>query len=32
MAANIEEIFWMIDAESKRALYVNQAYETRAYL
>jgi PAS domain S-box-containing protein len=28
MAGNIQEIFWMIDAASKRALYVNQAYET----
>ena len=28
MADNIEEIFWTIDAESKKALYVNQAYET----
>ncbi|MHB8218153.1 MAG: PAS domain S-box protein [Candidatus Sulfotelmatobacter sp.] len=28
MAGNIQEIFWMIDAESKKALYVNQAYET----
>jgi PAS domain S-box-containing protein len=28
MAGNIQEIFWMIDAESKNALYVNQAYET----
>jgi PAS domain S-box-containing protein len=27
MAGNIQEIFWMIDADSKRALYVNQAYE-----
>src|SRR5258707_12087337 len=27
MAGNIQEIFWMIDAESKKALYVNQAYE-----
>ncbi len=28
MASNIQEVFWMIDAESKKALYVNQAYET----
>ena len=28
MATNIREIFWMIDAETKRALYVNEAYET----
>lgn len=28
MADNIHEIFWMIDAESKETLYVNQAYET----
>jgi PAS domain S-box-containing protein len=28
MATNIREIFWMIDAESKKALYVNEAYET----
>lgn len=27
MAGNIQEIFWMIDADSKKALYVNQAYE-----
>jgi PAS domain S-box-containing protein len=27
MAGNIREIFWMIDAGSKKALYVNQAYE-----
>ena len=27
MAGNIQEIFWMIDAGSKEALYVNQAYE-----
>ncbi|PYV80343.1 MAG: hypothetical protein DMG96_01425 [Acidobacteria bacterium] len=27
MATNIHEIFWMIDAPSKRALYVNPAYE-----
>ena len=27
MASNIQEIFWMIDAESKKALYVNDAYE-----
>src|SRR5713226_1200469 len=23
-----QEVFWMIEAESKKALYVNQAYET----
>lgn len=28
MANNIGEIFWTIDAETKRALYVNEAYET----
>src|ERR1700731_2088732 len=28
MARNIQEIFWMIDADTKQALYVNQAYET----
>jgi len=28
MASNIQEVFWMIDTESKKALYVNQAYET----
>lgn len=28
MASNIQEIFWMIDAESKQALLVNEAYET----
>ena len=28
MADNIQEIFWMIDAETKKALYVNPAYET----
>ena len=28
MASNIREIFWMIDAETKKALYVNEAYET----
>ena len=27
MAGNIQEVFWMIDAGSKQALYVNQAYE-----
>jgi PAS domain S-box-containing protein len=27
MAGNIQEIFWMIDAKTKRALYVNKAYE-----
>jgi PAS domain S-box-containing protein len=27
MAGNIQEIFWMLDANSKRVLYVNQAYE-----
>ena len=27
MAGNIQEVFWMIDAGSKEALYVNQAYE-----
>jgi PAS domain S-box-containing protein len=28
MAGNIQEIFWMIDAETKQALYVNEAYQT----
>jgi PAS domain S-box-containing protein len=28
MAGNIQEIFWMIDASTKKALYVNEAYET----
>jgi len=27
MADNIQEIFWMIDAETRRTLYVNRAYE-----
>jgi PAS domain S-box-containing protein len=28
MASNIQEIFWMLDAENMKVLYVNQAYET----
>jgi PAS domain S-box-containing protein len=28
MADNIQEIFWMIDAKTKKALYVTEAYET----
>jgi len=28
MASNIQEVFWMIDAESKKVLYANEAYET----
>jgi PAS domain S-box-containing protein len=28
MADNIQEIFWVIDAQTKQALYVNNAYET----
>lgn len=28
MAGNIQEIFWMLEAENKKALYVNPAYET----
>jgi len=28
MANNIQEIFWMLDAESMKVLYVNPAYET----
>ncbi len=28
MASNIREIFWMIDAQTKKALFVNEAYET----
>lgn len=27
MAGNIHEIFWMLDAESKKVIYVNKAYE-----
>lgn len=28
MADHIQEIFWMLDAKTKKTLYVNQAYET----
>src|SRR5579871_1819496 len=28
MANNIREIFWTIDAKTRRALYINEAYET----
>jgi len=28
MADNVQEIFWMIDAETRKTLYVNPAYET----
>lgn len=28
MASNIQEIFWMLDAEDLKVLYVNSAYET----
>jgi PAS domain-containing protein len=28
MADNIQEIFWMIDAKTRKVLYVNPAYET----
>jgi PAS domain S-box-containing protein len=28
MADNIQEIFWMLDAKTKKTIYVNQAYET----
>jgi PAS domain S-box-containing protein len=28
MASNIQEIFWMLDAENMNVLYVNPAYET----
>lgn len=28
MAGHIQEIFWMLDAESKKAIEVNEAYET----
>src|SRR6202521_4362104 len=28
MAANIQEIFWMLDADTKEVIYVNQAFET----
>ena len=28
MASNIREIFWTIDAKTRRALYLNEAYET----
>lgn len=27
MASNIREIFWMIDAETRKAIYINEAYE-----
>jgi PAS domain S-box-containing protein len=27
MASNIREVFWMIDAQTQRPLYVNEAYE-----
>lgn len=27
MATNIQEIFWILDAETKQVIYVNQAYE-----
>jgi PAS domain S-box-containing protein len=28
MAANIEEIFWMLESETKKIVYVNEAYRT----
>ena len=28
MADNIQEVFWMLDAETKHVIYVNKAYET----
>jgi PAS domain S-box-containing protein len=28
MATNIQEIFWMLDAENRKVIYVNPAYET----
>lgn len=28
MAGNIQEIFWMLDVQTKRVIYVNKAYET----
>lgn len=28
MAGNIQEIFWSVDAQRKKILYINQAYET----
>ena len=28
MADNIQEVYWMLDAETKQVLYVNPAYET----
>jgi PAS domain S-box-containing protein len=28
MADNIQEIFWMLDARTRKSIYVNQAYET----
>ena len=28
MADNIQEVFWMLDAETKHVIYVNEAYET----
>jgi hypothetical protein len=31
MAINIQEIFWVIDAETKQATFVNPAYETDEY-
>lgn len=27
MATNIQEIFWILDAETKQVIYINQAYE-----
>jgi len=32
MANNIQEIFWMIDADTRKVIYVNQAFETIAGL
>jgi PAS domain S-box-containing protein len=28
MAVNIQEVFWMLDAETKKVVYVNRAFET----
>src|SRR3981081_552555 len=28
MASNIQEIFWTIDADSRKLLYISEAYET----
>lgn len=28
MASNIQEVFWMLDAKTRKVLYINRAYET----